>query len=81
MELLQCYNALEREETLLQSRSDTFSREKKSKFIMALDQPRSQATGTDFSERDFEILKDRLQSFCTDSLLLSPHHPAPQKKV
>lgn len=63
---------LEREDALLQSRSYTFSRQKKSKVIIALDQPRSQATDTGLSERD------RSSSIFLCSLAI-PTSP-PQKK-
>lgn len=63
----------EREEALLQSRSYTFSRQKKSKVIIALDQPRSQATDTGLSERD------RSSSIFLCSLAI-PTSPPPRKK-
>lgn len=63
---------LEREEALLQSRSYTFSRQKKSKVIIALDEPRSQATDTGLSERD------RSSSIFLCSLAI-PTSPPPRK--
>lgn len=63
---------LEREEALLQSRSYTFSRQKKSKVIIALDEPRFQATDTGLSERD------RSSSIFLCSLAI-PTFPPPRK--